>query len=264
MPSGKELSQKQQMAFQTVEERFVFLPHLTDFPRGPQIIQRLDQEKLWQTRPRRQSLVVFFELGQQRALVINANNWQILGPFERKTKPKLTGVVVNSPPLEKKDAVFICENLEPLASRMIHQAPFFIFEEKINDLINDLLKADWRKEILKQFGLVKISVLTGQPNQEFIVWRGRNLKKKEGKLIDLTLSPKAEHYRNLYRQTVARLKKDGYRVVNADQIVAQLKASSFPPRDISALRLGFGFVVKDDQGQHWQIDLNGAWTKIPG
>ena len=237
------------------------------FPGGEILRQILPQQDLWTHRPKGPFLVT----NLQKGAVLQELNGVIVYSYP--------GVLPNVGPRDKFSGLIITvtnreimgqtetllELLLEAKNRLQVKSPVFILEQVAGKLDRNI-----RINTLAAAGIVDRNV-TGIVNN-YLLWRGRTPTppdKVKRKPVDLLARYSADPQKRSYleglrRRVIAAYKKQGFILVNFDEIDEKLRASTFIPRELHNLEMGHGIEVRDQRcGCLWHIDLNGDAKLIP-
>lgn len=178
---------------------------------------------------------------------------------EPKKEGKFSGAIVIFPlGLLSQDAQKAKNNLINASYFLKKEGTLFVLEAKYQDN-----NREWRKQIIKELGLVKGNVLVSQ--EGYLVWEARYHKEhKERAGVDLTNSQDVVRYermRKLWKEMVEGYEARGYKVVGNEPLLTRLKNSKFIPQDIGYLKEGLGVSVEARCGCVWEVPLKNEWER---
>lgn len=229
-------------------------------PFGSLVESFLSERALW--KESRKGDWILYEPQNGKVVPFNREGMQLGMSFdisEPKQEGKFAGAIVVFPlGLFSSDAEKAKNNLINASYFLKKEGTLFVLETKHQDK-----DRDWRKQILKELGLVKANVLVSQDG--YLVWEARYHKEhKERAGIDLTSKNdpvRYERMRKLWKEMVDGYEARGYKVVGNEPLLTRLKNSKFIPQDIGYLKEGLGISVEARCGCLWDVPFKNEWEK---
>ena len=230
---------------------------------APEVMRVIRDQKLWREMwgegkiPEGRVLVVDFGSGASGE--VELPSWRARKGGGGKGG-RIVAAVVTTPSLREEGARGIRGEVEGVADCLGKGGRLFVWERRGEDF-----REDWRVAVLKEAGLVKVEVLTGEKVATgVVIWRGRLPKERQVKEVNLLEEgPKGRRrwVDGLLREVCEEYLRAGYRVVGSGVIMERLRASRFPFDDLGRLRLGWGVTLEPSCGCgrcSWEVDLAGG------
>lgn len=230
---------------------------------------------------------LFVDFRHNQTMISEEKNWSPQIPFDQlRLKPRsLETIAVITPSLHNETLDNFSQRLTKAVQYLHpHHGVIFIAEEKGEDSDQKT-----RKKVLKDAGLVKVSILKPK-NQPFLFWEGRlakehppeNLTENKdfwstlriicknyettGYDVVITETGKPTSWQSLLEvcstdQSLQSLIEQGYEL---PEIVSHCSQSKNPPDSVARLIDGSGLIIRKKYCGDcvWEIDLSGGQQKI--
>lgn len=146
------------------------------------------------------------------------------------------------------------EELGQLVGELPFEARVWLVEPDLTEAGTEEKKA--RVNFLRDLGLVEVKSVAGK--SDFLFSTGRLKKKRQPIEIDLTHS---SWFKPTLRRTTEKMENAGWKVVDYEEAIEMLRASTNALRDYHGLIDGCGFKLEAPCGCQWQISSDGSWER---
>lgn len=219
-------------------------PSFSDEKSGPYMITELSKRKLWQNRPQAENgkpdTALFVNLQQDRSYVFDTRNFKTGDTYSPKAIPRdgFSAIVVVSGAMYGDDENIRGKITETLTA-LKPGGSLFLFEEWGTN--TDKI---WREEVLEKAGLVERNVLTsGKKVKGSTLWEAH--MPREGLKHPINLLEEGPPWiKAILREMEESYRNEGYTIEDSSKLIAKLRKSKFPLKDIYLIRDRAGVVIR--------------------